>query len=171
MKRSLAGTSAIAAVVVGLGVTPASAEIPVPPDNSVQVYNLKTTCQVIDSFATVSSNPTIRWSKAPKRKGLTVGHYMRVKTQIMTSAGINGTLWKPLAGKTHKTDTYYLPSKGLPITFQAPVSYNARYGTLDYRTRVTVRVIRNVTLGVDTTAWKGYYWDTFPALCTGRGGA
>ena len=116
MKRSLAGTSAIAAVVVGLGVTPASAEIPVPPDNSVQVYNLKTSCQVIDSFATVSSNPTIRWSKAP-------------------------------------------------------VSYNARYGILDYRTRVTVRVIRNVTLGVDTTAWKGYYWDTFPAVCTGRGGA
>lgn len=171
MKRSIAATSTIAAVVLGLGVTPASADIPLPPDTAVQVYNLNTSCQVLDAYATVSSNPTIRWSKAPKRKGLTVGHYMRVKTQIMTSAGVNGTLRKPLAGKTYKTDTYYLPAKGLPVSFQAPVTYNALHGLLDYYTRVTVRVIRNVKPGLDTTAWKGYYWTQTSALCTGRGGA
>lgn len=171
MKRTIVGTVGLASVALGFGAAPAAAEIPVPPESAVQVLNLRTSCTVNDSYATVSSKPTIRWAKAPKRKGLTVGHYMRVKTQIMTPAGINGTLWKPLAGKTYKTKTYYLPAKGLPVTFPAPVSYNTLHGTLDYRTRVTVRVIRNVTLGLDTTAWKGYYWTQTSALCTGRGGA
>jgi hypothetical protein len=60
-----------------------------------------------------------------------------------------------LASKTYKTRTYCLPSKGLPVRFQVPVSCAAQMGLLDYRTKITVRVIRDVKLAPDTTAWKG----------------
>ncbi len=170
--RLVVGLTAGSGMMLGLVAAPAAAAIPFPPDNAVSVFKVKTTCAAPrgSSYFTVSSSPTIYWGRAPKRKGLTVGHYMRVKTQIMTSAGFNGTLWKPLATKTYKTPTYYLPAKGLPVTFQVPVTYNVSGGLLDYRTRVTVRVIRNVRPGLDTTAWKGEYWEQFSALCTGGGG-
>ncbi len=173
MKRLVIGVTAGTGMMLGLVAAPASAEIPRPPDNAVTVFDVKTTCTMPRgaSYFRVSSSPTIYWGRAPKRKGpTTVGHYMRVKTQIMTRAGFNGTLWKSLAKKTYKTPTYYLPAKGLPVTFQVPVTYNVGGGLLDYRTRVTVRVIRNVRPGLDTTAWKGEYWEQFSALCTGGGG-
>lgn len=171
MKRLVVGIAAVTGMMLGLVGAPASADIPLPPDNAVTVFNVKTTCTMPRgaSYYTVSSSPKIYWGLAPKRKGLTVGHYMRVKTQIMTPAGYNGTMWKALATKTEKTQTYYLPAKGLPVTFQVPVTYNAGGGTLDYYTRVTVRVIRNVKPGLDTTAWKGEYWEQNSALCTGFG--
>jgi len=69
-----------------------------------------------------------------------------------SGAGYGGTLWKTLAKKSAKTKTYHLNQR--PRGLVLPVSTNLRQGLSSYRVKVTVRVIRDVRLALDTTAWK-----------------
>jgi hypothetical protein len=104
------------------------------------------TCQIV-------GRGTVDWFKHPKKKGLTTGHYLRMTVEIQTPAGYGGTLWKTLAKRTTRTDRALL-GQGLPQAWTYDVGYNTASGTGEYRTKFTVRVIRDVRPGLDTTAWK-----------------
>ena len=49
--------------------------------------------------------------------------------------------------------------------------YNVAQGSLDYRGQVTVRVVRDVAFGLDTTVWRGTYEQDTETFCSAPGGA
>jgi len=154
MIRILIGLLAAIALLF-TGQVAAGAAVKEPPRSAVGWQGLVGTCSPNrdGTYYTLATSPQINWVKHPRKKGpTTTGHYLRVKTEIQAQAGYGGTLWKTLAKKSAKTKTYHLNQR--PRGLVLPVSTNLRQGLSSYRVKVTVRVIRDVRLALDTTAWK-----------------
>jgi hypothetical protein len=167
---------AIFALFTAVGVTaalvaPAQA---IPEGGSKHQVQAQVYAQPVGGYCQIVGKGIINWSKHPKKKGLTVGHYLRVKVEIQSPGGYGGTLWNTLAKETFKSKTVNLGQPtGSGITTTAV--YNVTSGYSEYRTKVTSRVIRNVKPGFDTTAWKRtVVTDTIggglTSVCTPRNG-
>lgn len=102
----------------------------------------------------LSGGPRVGWVMEPPPKGPTlVGHFLRVTVRIQAQAGYGGSLWKTLEKKKYKSVTRY-KGQFSPIDVRVPVSTRLRNGLGTYRVQVTARVVRNIKLAPDVTAWK-----------------
>lgn len=156
VKRLSAGVTALAVAHITIGVGAAAGDIPTPPRAKLNVYGLKVTgaWNPARGYCTISATASGHWKKAPERKGLTTGHYLVVKTEVIAPAGYGGSLTKTLATTRVTSGTYAIPHVGLPARFNWSAHFNAERGSGDYGARITVRVVRAVVGGLDTTAWK-----------------
>lgn len=143
-------------VPVSLAPSSAAGDIPTPPRAKLNVYDLKVTgaWNAVRGYCTITASASGYWKKAPPKKGTTNGHYLLVKAEVIAPAGYGGTLTKTLAKVKERSSTFYVPHVGLPQRFTWSATHNAAQGTGDYGARITVRVVRAVAGGADTTAWK-----------------
>ncbi|MDH4171090.1 MAG: hypothetical protein OEW42_16010 [Acidimicrobiia bacterium] len=150
----------------------ASIRITTPPVTSLRVYNVRafSSWNAVAQYCTISAAPAVRWTRHPNRKGATVGHYMRVKAELQTRAGFGGTLFKTIAKRKFRSRSFPI-GQGLPVNWVFPLHTNLAFANGEYRVKFTVRVIRNVALGVDTTAWKAVYASRLIQGCFGEGSA
>lgn len=151
-----AATLTVALLMLGARPSSAMVDIPTPPRAKLNVYDLKVTgtWNQARGYCTITASAGTYWKKAPEKKGTTNGHYLLVKTEVITPGGYGGSLIKTLAKKTYRSETYSVPHVGLPKQQDWPVHFNAQQGSGDYGARITVRVVRAVAGGLDTTAWK-----------------
>ena len=102
----------------------------------------------------LSGGPRVGWVSEPTPKGPTlVGHFLQVTVRIQAKAGYGGTLWKTLEKKKYKSVTRYV-GQFSQIDVKVPVSTRLKNGLGTYRVQVTARVVRNISLAPDVTAWK-----------------
>ncbi len=191
MKRIIISLALAMGVLVGFVAGPASADIPTPPESKLAVYmgHLEGTKINIEpgvqcrfdwnrGYMALSFRPTVLWTGFPKkRKGTTVGYYLEATSSIQAKAGVNGTFWKTLASKKYKSEKYRLIKNDALAElnenpfFELPVYYNVAQGSLDDRGQVTVRGVRDVAFGLDTTVWRGTYIQEGATACSAPGGA
>lgn len=179
MKKTLATViTAVAVMLSGVVLTtPAEAKVKVPPESALLVW-LGSPTITTDSRGSCNLyvNPKVGWYRHPnpKRPRLVKAHYLRIQTRIEVRAGLGGTLWKPLAKESYKTSKYRYPDGGLGrgLAWDVPLGTTVGAGSLDYRTRVIVRVVRDVKFSpVDVTIWKGSYTSAPWYGCFNPGGA
>jgi hypothetical protein len=151
---ALAGLLAVAA--------PPTQAIPKPPPGAV-AYNLSdVSCERTASYVRVKGTAASYLRKVPAKKGASVGAYQEVTLDIEAQSGYGGTLWKKMARTRDRTGSIPHSGAGLPQGLMVSVNDNYREGNLEFRLKLTVRVIRDVRPGFDTTAWK--YTVTSPTL-------
>ncbi|MGA9746407.1 MAG: hypothetical protein WBQ50_03020 [Nocardioides sp.] len=156
--RLATGLAVLLLGLVPVSIAPASAagDIPTPPRAKLNVYGLHVSGLWNDArgYCTITAKASGFWKRAPKKKGTTNGHYLLVTTEVIAPAGYGGSLTKTLAKKTVRSSTYSVPHTGLPQRFAWQTDFIAQQGSGDYGARITVRVVRAVAAGADTTAWK-----------------
>jgi hypothetical protein len=162
LRTKVAACALAAGAALGTGET-VKAAIPLPPPSGLVVWHTGTVKTWLpnagaNGVCRISTAPHVNWLRHPRKRRLTIGHYAKIRVEIMAQAGYNGTLWKAVTSRSYTSPTKWLSVGGLPVYWGFPLGYNVAHGLVDYRSRTTVRIIRDVRPGLNTTAWKGVYW-------------
>ncbi|HET8969772.1 MAG TPA: hypothetical protein VFN19_01830 [Candidatus Nanopelagicales bacterium] len=135
---------------------------PLPPRGASKYAGMKIKCYSSPKgYVSIGGAPTVWLYQVPKKRkwkdALVISYFLQITMKVQMQAGYNGTLWKTVAKKKYKQNSYTIPAKKpgpkLPQVVSTPLYWNARNGTGEYRLEMQVKLRRNAT-GPDTTAWQ-----------------